>query len=192
MEGHSRIYKFEVPQELSDESIQAALGELPHWRLSVALAYRRPIDRFLCAEAYILLRRGLREVFGLTGEFEFEFEPSGKPRIAGRSDIFFSISHCSRCVACIVSDAPVGIDVEDIQYDELLSKKVCNSEELQRIAAAANPAEEFTKLWTMKESFLKMTGQGIVNDLPAVLQENHTEFKTEINEEAGYVLCTAC
>lgn len=180
-----------MPQSLSEESVQAALAELPEWRLTKALAYKRSIDRFLCAEAFILLKQGLKELFGLSDDISFEYESSGKPHIAGRSDIYFSISHCSRCVACIVADAPVGIDVEDIQYDRELALKAFNAGELAGIEAAEKPDVEFTRLWTMKESLLKLTGQGIVDDLPGVLQGDLPEFKIEINFERGYVLCAA-
>ena len=185
----TRLYRFEVPQPLSDETLKAALGELPAWRLSRALSYRRPLDRFLSAQAYILLRRGLREVFSFDEDFSFEYEALGKPRIAGRPDIHFSISHCPRCVCCAVSDAPVGVDVEQIQYDGALARQVFCADELSLIEAASDRPLEFTRLWTMKESYLKMTGEGLRDDLRGVLCGVGASFSADLCPEKGYVLC---
>lgn len=182
----SRIFKYEVR---GDEDSESALRKLPAWRLEKALAYRRPQDRFLCAEAYLLLKEALAQTFGYEGEISFEYGPYGKPSLKERPDIRFNLSHCRSCVACIVSSEEVGIDVEDIQYDEVLARKVFNAEERRTIAAAQFPDVEFTKLWTMKESLLKLKGTGLRDDLKELLTGETPEFTIETGE--GYVLCAA-
>ena len=221
-----------------EEALERRLRALPQWRREKALAYRRPLDRFLCAEAYLLLERALKEQFGLPGPFEFEYGPCGKPFLKGHPGIHFNISHCSRCVCCAVSDRPVGVDVETIQYDPDVAAYAFSDEELSRIRGAVNsgivevketpeapdtvevketpeapgivevigasgtpgivetkgapaaPEIEFTRLWTMKESAWKLTGEGAPADPKAPLPAG-IAFRTEIIKERGYVLTWA-
>ena len=69
----------------------------------------------------------------------------------------------------MVSSVPVGIDVESLSsYDAEMVKTVMNDEEQQFIASSSSPRLAFIRLWTMKESFLKMTGEGVVADMRQV------------------------
>lgn len=179
---------FDVPGTIPQDELKEALGQLPWWRLSKALKYRNPLDQFLCAKAYILLREGLAELYGISGDLQFGYTPSGKPLLADHEDIHFNLSHCSRCACCIIADKPVGIDVENINLDPLLVESVCSADEIETVRSAEDPAIEFTKLWTLKESFLKMTGEGLRDDMKNVLLDCGTEFNTVINKEQGYVL----
>lgn len=184
------IYRYEVPDSLTEEMVEEALADLPSWRLEKALAYKRPRDRFLCAQAYHLLKYALYEEYGYDGDFTFEYGPAGKPSLKERPDIHFNISHCHGCVCCVVSSSPVGIDVEDILYDEALIESVCSESELEMLAASERPDIEFTKLWAMKESLLKLSGEGIADDMKTVLQGiPATYFEVMVNY--GYVLCAA-
>lgn len=182
---------FDLPPVISENDLRDALLRLPRWRLSKALKYRKTVDRFLCAKAYLLLEEGLERLYGIKGPLEFECSPTGKPSLAGHGDIHFNLSHCHSCVCCIISDGPVGIDVEDIGFDRGLAEGVCSAEELQCVLSAEDPAIEFTRLWTCKESFLKLTGQGLRDDMKPVLDACTCEFKTTVNKEGGYVLTTA-
>lgn len=193
MKNNTIVSVFEVPSFLSDMEVGAALRKLPKWRKSKALKYKFDRDKFLCAEAYILLRNAMMGEFGVNPDEGFEYEPAGKPYLAGHRDVHFNISHCCCCVCCAVSKEPVGIDVESIQYARDFAEVVCSDAEMARIEAARNPDVEFTKIWTMKESLLKCTGEGVRNDMKTVLDGyDESQFDIRINENAGYVLCVAC
>ena len=89
-------------------------------------------------------------------------------------------------------DKPVGIDIEAIQFDEDLANVIFNAEELDAIKSSDEPAVKFTELWTRKESFLKLTGEGLRDDLKNILYDvNKTIITTEINRPAGYVYSIA-
>ena len=191
-----RIYSKAIPEDLSPETVAAALELLPLWRRRKALAYRQLADRFLCAEAYLLLKQALYEAYALTGDFNFvcsKAAAGGKPSLEGFPDIHFNLSHCPKCVCCAVSDFPVGIDVEQIQFDGDLLDFAFNEEERQAILAASSPAVEFTRLWTMKESLLKLTGEGMSDDIRDVLSKRGCgiAFNTITDAEHSYVLCSA-
>ena len=73
-------------------------------------------------------------------------------------------------MACAISDKPIGIDIESIRpAKETVIRYAMNDAETQRIMESSNPDLEFTRLWTMKESVLKLTGEGINDDMKNVL-----------------------
>ena len=65
------------------------------------------------------------------------------------------------------ADREVGCDIEEIaRYDLRVAKRFFAPEEYECIAAAPpeEQKERFFRYWTLKESFLKVTGRGL--DLP--------------------------
>ena len=168
------------------------LARLPQWRLEKAVSYRRDIDRFLCAKSFLMLEDILREHFGTDRCPVFSYGIHGKPYFREHPEISFNISHCRRGIACAVSDSPVGIDIEEIQYDEKFVSIRLNPGELATVRNSNEPDVEFTRLWTLKESFLKLTGGGIRDNLKDILLETEgVRFKTHANRSAGYVCSMA-
>ena len=187
------IQIFDIPDGFDAAvELEELLPRLPQWRLLKVLSYRQGIDKFLCAKSFVLLEDMLRKNFGLDKCPEFSYECHGKPYLLDYSEIFFNISHCHRGIACAVMDKPVGIDIEEIQFDEDLAKVIFNPEELGAVRSADEPAVKFTEIWTRKESFLKLTGEGLRDNLKDVLSDaNEVAFTTEINQSTGYIYSTA-
>ncbi len=157
---------------LFDFDLDAALLELSEQRRQLALRYRHELGRRTCAAAYLLLCEGLRKEHGITEKPVFEFGEHGKPSIIGRPDLHFSLSHCREAAICVLSDRPVGIDIESVgRYNERLVRYTMNDEEMAQILASNRPDIAFTRLWTQKEAVLKCTGEGIGNDLKNVLKK---------------------
>lgn len=157
---------------LFDFDLDAALLELSEQRRQLALRYRHELGRRTCAAAYLLLCEGLRKEHGITAKPVFEFGEHGKPSIIGRPDLHFSLSHCREAAICVLSDRPVGIDIESVgRYNERLVRYTMNDEEMAQILASNRPDIAFTRLWTQKEAVLKCTGEGIGNDLKNVLKK---------------------
>lgn len=185
------------PREVTAEELAADLGHLPPWRRKKALSYRFDIDRVLSAKAYLLLCRALEEVYGIKEPPEFEYIANGKPVLAERKDIHFNLSHCRNGVMCVVGDSPVGCDIEDIpeELDLGLCHACFNDREIAGILDSEDPRIAFTRLWTMKEALLKLSGEGLTDDLPELLDGgicDKVEFRTEVSPERGYVqtVCT--
>ncbi len=172
--------------------LKELLPRLPPWRLHKALSYRQDIDIFLCTKSFLILEAMLREAFALDCCPEFSYESHGKPFLREYPRIFFNISHCRRGIACAVLDKPVGIDIEEIQFDESLAKVIFSPEELVTVRSADEPAVKFTELWTRKESLLKLSGEGLRDDIKDVLSvADDVSFTTGINLSAGYVYSIA-
>ena len=181
-----------IDEHIDDFDLQAALPEISEQRREQALRFKFERGQRTCVLAYLLLKKALREEYGLTENPLFEYDPHGKPFIAGHPEIHFSLSHCREAVACAVSDRPGGIDVESVRrYKEDVVRYAMNEQEQQQIAAAERPDVAFIRLWTMKEARLKLTGEGITNDLKSALDGGSWQFTTveRLNKNYIYTLC---
>ena len=154
--------KILVDEHIWDFDLQAALRDVSEQRREQALRFRHELGQRLSVLAYRLLKRCLSELYGMEGNPRLEYDEHGKPAIAGRPDICFSLSHCREAVACAVSTRLVGIDVEAIrEYRPSLVRYTMNDEETAAVERADDPAAAFIRLWTMKEATVKLTGTGI-------------------------------
>jgi len=154
----------------SIQSLEECIENLPSQRKEVALKYKHELGRKQCVLAYLLLCKGLDSEYGITDKPVFEYGEHGKPTIIGHEDIHFNLSHCKTAVACAISDAPIGIDIESIRpVKESVIRYSMSDDEAKQIFESANPDIEFTKLWTKKESVLKLTGEGINDNMKSVL-----------------------
>lgn len=148
------------------------LPQLPEWRKQQAERYRFFSDKVLSAKSFIMLKEALLADYGIDGDIRFRYSKNGKPYLVSHPDVHFNISHCTNGIICAISKkCPVGCDIEDIvpQIDDNLLNGCFNSKERQTIIKAPSPQLEFTMLWTRKEALLKLTGEGLQNDMVNIL-----------------------
>ena len=130
-----------VDDHLWDFDLATALQEISAQRREQALRYRHELGQRQCVLAYLLLKRALREEFGIADNPVFVYGEHGKPVLADYPDIHFSLSHCREAVTCAVSSRPVGIDVESVRpLKESLVRYTMSETEQQKIFGAENPA----------------------------------------------------
>ena len=168
-----------IEHQIWDFDLDAALSAISEQRREQALRFKFEQGRRTCVLAYLLLKRALHEEYGIDENPLFEYGEHGKPFIVGHPDIHFNLSHCSEAVACAVSDRPVGIDVETVRkYSDSLARYTMNDAELEQITGSGRPDVAFIRLWTMKEALLKLTGEGITDNLKHVLCHPVAPFTT--------------
>ena len=174
-----------------DFDLQQALVEVSPQRREYAVRYRQERDQRLCVAAYNLLWRALRSEQGIDEAPVFIYDPHGKPALQGRQDIHFSLSRCHEAVACAVSEHPVGIDIETTEHYTIeVARHVMNDVEIRQIESSAQPAVTFTRLWTMKESLYKLTGDDNNGDIRHILDAARTvTFETIVFPHS---VCTVC
>lgn len=181
-----------INDHLLDLDLSKALLQLSEQRREQALKYKYEMGQRTCAAAYLLLCQGLKAEYGITEKPLFEYGEHGKPAIVGHPEIHFNLSHCREAALCVISDRPVGVDVETVrQLKDSLAEYTMNDRELDEIRQAENPALQFTRLWTMKEALLKLTGEGINNHLKDVLDNSDVTFNTIVAPDARYAY-TVC
>lgn len=171
---------------------EAHLCELPEARREKCLRFKHDAGRRQCVAVWLLLREALQKEFGLKDVPEVALATHGKPYFPNFPDVHFSLSHCVAGVACAVDTRPVGVDIERVRpFNDDLAAYVFNEHELELVRHAPDPALSFTVLWTQKESLLKLTGEGLRNDMKNILKEAKCHFHTVIASDSNYVCTTA-
>jgi 4'-phosphopantetheinyl transferase len=173
--------------------LQEALQTISEQRRQQALRFKHEQGQRLCVAAYLLLKRALREQEGILENPVFAYGPHGKPSIVGHPELHFSLSHCKEAAVCVLSRHPIGIDVESIgRYRETVAHYAMSDAEVARIEQAEHPDVEFVRLWTMKESLLKLTGEGINDHMKYVLNDVPERSFTTVEEIEKNYIYTVC
>ena len=145
-----------LPDPLETPEIMKSLSEV---RKQKILRCKQPEARKQSLGAGLLIRYILKEQ-GLR-DSEITFGSNGKPEIEG---ICFNSSHSKNMVICAVGEKSVGCDIEQISKapEKVANRFFCESEikYLNKISEEQRK-QEFYRLWTMKESYIKMTGEGM-------------------------------
>lgn len=135
-----------------------------------------PRHRIQYVAAHALTRAALSHVASVAAtDWRFADGPNGKP-VAwcdGRpAPLSFNLSHSEGIVGVAVlprADASVGFDLEalDRKVDLDVAERYFRPEEvawLYSLEATERP-QGFLRLWTLKEAFIKATGEGLSRDL---------------------------
>lgn len=163
--------RYLVSEEIWNFGLDEALAAMPAWRRDEVSHYRREVDRRVRVVAHGLLRRLLNEEYNLELDtLRVARGEHGKPFFPDFPHVHFNVSHCDLAVACVVASTPVGIDVETVApLDMEVARRVLSDNELRDVLAAPRPDVAFTRLWTLKESYLKLLGTGLIDDIKALI-----------------------
>ena len=79
---------------------------------------------------------------------------------------FFNLSHSGNFVGCALHDREIGLDIQKLtEPRESLIRRVCTQEELIFLKSP----QDFCRIWAMKESAVKLTGEGITGNFREIL-----------------------
>ena len=151
------IYAIDCTPWLSEEKIEQSLPYLDEKRRTRIRRWRVPLKRAQCVAAGLLLTH----VLGKNGVAPIlAYGENGKPYLANNSDAYFSITHSDKWVFLAVADCEIGIDAQaPRRVCPRLAARSTTPEELAWVKQDTEP--NFTRLWTMKEAYLKYTGTGL-------------------------------
>lgn len=164
--------------------------------------YCRRIEPCGAAQQHWHSRRLLAQA--LKEEYQIDFTEdmialmaNGKPCFK-ELPIFFNISHCSGMAVCALADVPVGVDVETGRrvkdsimrrvlspWEQAYVKEQVHVKEQANVKEQPESVDRFLELWTLKESFIKMTGEGLRIPLDTV------NFRFRESIEAGKAVAEA-
>lgn len=179
-------------EQCTAEEINRMLLLVSMQRQKQALAFKYTYGQYACLKSMVMLQDILLEEYPqIPQPISFDYEEHEKPYLKDFSNVFFNISHCEHGIAVVVDDSPVGIDIESFYNPEsALMKKTMNTLEYNQIINSENPALEFTKLWTQKESVFKLRGTGITDELHDTLCGPEI-INSFVNFEKRYVYSVA-
>jgi len=157
------------------------IKQLSPYRQQKIAILRHEKDKNRSLGAGLLLDHGLA-VYGLQERsMEYELGQWGKPVLKYHPEICFSLSHSGDYAICTIGDRTVGNDIEYVKEGRLkVADRLFAGEELAWLYDAGTKSERtqrMFRLWTMKESFLKVTGRGM--SLPL------KDFVIHMDEESG-------
>ena len=181
---------FDDMTQCSEQEIARLLPLVSPQRREQALRYTHTFGQYCCLKSYEMLTALLASTpYTLHSTPSFLYNEHGAPYLAVGP--YFSISHCKQGIVVAVSETPIGIDIEAIRpLNEGLLQKAMNPQEQAQIAAAANPEQEFIRLWTRKEAYVKMLGTGIISDMHLILHNTDAlQWHEIVDINKGYI-CT--
>ena len=157
------VYALDLTERL-EQPVEKFLQFFSPERQEKILCYRFPADRNRTIWTELLVRSVLaRKEARPLEEITIERDGQGKPHAVG-SPWEISLSHSKHWAVCSVGEAPSGVDVEEDAKDALMiAGHFFTAQErrsLQHLTGQER-TERFLRIWTVKESFVKLTGQGL-------------------------------
>lgn len=131
-------------------------------------------DKQLSAAVELLLIYGIKQLDEEVAlPLQIKEEESGnlllesKVKVDGKEQpLYFNLSHSKEYAACVISDEPVGIDIECVKTRDVEHMdKILHEQEYLVLSFVTNPEEKkkyFYECWVTKESYLKNLGCGLV------------------------------
>lgn len=181
--GRIFIYLSDIRPLYKEELQNAVYQSLPEIRQKKADACRSGQPRAASLAAGFLAQYALEqyalEQYSLERDdqgYEIFYEQSGAPRVQapeGAPNVYISLSHSGDCAVCALCAQPVGIDIQQekpiktgmlrhfltAEEKEFFFKRFQMTGAERELPADAENA--FLKDWTAKESYMKLTGQGM-------------------------------
>lgn len=161
-------------------------------RISHPLGFRQSLGGLIALQR-LVQQQSFREppIIGRT--------PNGKPFFLNDVLPSFSLSHSGEwAVACLgsPSDGSVGIDLEWVRPNRnliQLSERFFSVSEQLFLRQSQQLAEDFYLLWTKKEAYAKLTGQGIFDGCRDSIAEHIHQKSFRVTDGLQTAFCTvAC
>ena len=141
----------EIPNDDFTETIS-------EYRLKKAKNYKNEADRKLSILSSLLLNKALKKHDLSERDMKYTFNAYGKPYFANAEDLHFSISHSGEYAMVVLSDKEIGCDIQQIKDINLsIADRFFTAEERKYVKCTEN----FFRIWTLKESFIKAIGKGL-------------------------------
>lgn len=182
-----KTYKISVDEITSND-----YENLSPYRRSKADRYKNNADRLLCVAGGVLLDKGLKEFSLCEKDMEYSFNEHNKPSFKYYPDIHFNISHSGKICIAVFSDKEIGCDVQKIgDLNNRIVNRCFTTKEQELVNFSKNPLEDFYKIWTMKESYVKAKGTGLSCSFNSfcVFDIKDYAFKTYIENGYAYSIC---
>ena len=160
--AYAKTYYADFSAFLDEKAREARLPEIPEARRARIETVKREESKASLLAGGLLINAVLRKEFGLEN-CAIETTTHGKPYLPEHPEIHFNLSHSGTVAVCTVSDVDCGVDVEKIDAPHEMmgiANRFFSLLEYNALLMSPNPAEAFCRLWTLRESYVKMRGLG--------------------------------
>ncbi|MEB7642799.1 4'-phosphopantetheinyl transferase family protein [Acinetobacter pittii] len=153
---------------------------LSHYLGFLSLAEKLRYDQYhpkaarLFLISRVLVKTVLADKLGISPyEVNIQLHPNGKPFVEGSKAVYFNLSHSANVIVLAVTEAgEIGIDVErlDREFEWRRVDSVLASSEIEWIKQnelidPSSVYQRFFQIWTLKEAYIKCTGEGMSRHL---------------------------
>lgn len=176
------------------------LSELSSYRREKTLCYRFRKDQNLsigvgmlvdyCLQMFGIREKDAKYIFGKNGKPEFECINADFARM---KNVHFNVSHSGSIAICSWGDIPVGVDIEKVEAgrNESIPYNMLAREEVQYLYSVQGELKRqdaFYRMWTLKESFVKVLGVGLSLDFDkfVVLPGEKSSVIQSVNKNKYY------
>ena len=188
-------YYMDISFDCSYEQMEILHKIIPKERMEKIDKFRNrdKAKKHLLSNAF--LQYGLSEVLNIPmEEITYAYGEYGKPGIIHngkdmREQVDFNLSHSGNYAVLAVSDRPVGIDVECLKKPRMaVAERFFCKKEYEDILKAEDLEREnrFLEYWTMKEAYVKRTGNGLNTPLNSFLINRGRGGFSVVNQEDIY------
>lgn len=162
--------------DVKNLNIQENIGKLPQKRQQKVNSLASENDKKLSVGVYLLLEKSLKIHHVDISKNKLKIGKNGKPYLEG-NPFYISLSHSGDFVAVVLSKFPVGIDIQKTKrVNTNIFKLIFNENDSDFYINSRNKSKAFYKIWTFKESYLKMTGDGLTKPLKSVFIDYKYDF----------------
>lgn len=158
------IYALKI-SDITGEFSEGGLERLmPDFRLEIVSKQQVPAKKCGSLAAGMLLGFCMKKR-GVSLKETPCFNEYGKMYFPPQSRFYVNLSHGGEYAVCALDAKEVGIDIEPVrEYREAVLKRICSLEEMQAFLSLSKEEEKnraFTRLWTHKESMVKLSGKSV-------------------------------
>ncbi|PTV44097.1 phosphopantetheine-protein transferase [Acinetobacter oleivorans] len=142
----------------------------------------------------VLVKTVLADKLGISPhQVNIQLHPNGKPFVQGRKAVYFNLTHSADVIILAVTEeGEIGVDIEQVdrEFEWMRVDSVLAPNEIEWIQENEpidpfSVYQRFFQIWTLKEAYIKCTGEGMSRHLKKlnfhVLPE-HIQFLDSTND----------
>lgn len=169
------LYIYKIEYDIFYEREKEILGELLSDRRIKAERLKNKKNRAVSMAAGLVLQKVLREEYGIElRDGDLTAGEHGKLQIKEKA---FNISHSGDFVVLAVSDSEIGVDIE-CKTDP--GRRVTERFFTEAEKSYVRNDDDFRRIWTMKEAFIKCLGKGLSIPLRSFSVAKQDEKQAEV------------
>jgi len=159
------IYLADASSLKSGDAFNKYYNEMTSDRQTKIDRCRNDKDKRLSLCAGILLKRAFEDAGKENLLSQITVSEKGRPCLFEDAGIDFNISHSGNMAMCVISDNPIGCDIQLMKpTDGKIADRHFSVDEKEYIFSSEDTSElcdRFYRIWVMKEAYTKLTGEGI-------------------------------
>lgn len=165
-----RLYVTSIEKLKDEECFQRNLMRVSTERRKKIETCRMEKDKARSLAAGLLLEHAWKIYLEEHGEEMVAFRENrgeyGKPFCGNRDDFCYNLSHSGEWVICGTAKEPIGVDIQQIKEVNLrIAERFFVPEEYDRLMSCEDKNQMFCQMWAMKESYIKYTGKGMIQEM---------------------------